>query len=268
LLLAAVSTLLGCSAYALPATLPGAEGNPLRIISTSSVLPLVREAAAIYDQAALSIEIRAGDYRQGLEALRRGEAHLMVTAHLESRDASSLWAAPMGQDALVVITHPDNPVDRLTLSQVRAVFQGLHGDWSRLGGDIRPLTVVSRPENADTRLLFEQQVMGRRLITNAAVSASSESAVLETVRATPGAVGVMLLSSVNDSVKVLAIEGVMPTAQSVRDGRYPLRATLYALSLTEPEDLSREFIGWLQSPAGQQAIHGHLPPLVAVPKSP
>ena len=263
LVIAVVSTLVGCSTHALPTTAPGTRDNPLRLMVTSSALPLVIDAVSAYPDSQFSLEIRMGDYRQAVAALRRGEAHLIVSTHLDATDSTSLWAAPIADEAIALITHLSNPVTGLTAEQLRQIYQGQVTDWRAMGGVSLPLQVVSRESGAGIRAEFDQTVMGTRRTTGTALTAASTDGVLSLVRETPGALGYISLAAVDSSVRVLAIEGVIPSLMTLADRTYPLRSTVFVIGLAEPEGAARAFIGWLQSPEGQDALKRHHKPVLS-----
>lgn len=265
LVIAAFSTLVGCSARMPPATAPGAEDKPLRIIATTSAMPLVMEAAAAYDDLSLTLDIRTGNYRQAIAALRRGEADFVVTTHLDSSDAADLWAAPVAQDAIVFVVNLANPVDELRLVQVRQTYQGRISSWSAFGPYDEPLTVVSREAGAGIRAEFEQLVMGARPTTGAAMTAASTEGVLRTVASIPGALGYVSMAALDGTVRPLAIDGVLPSRATLNDNTYPLRSTVFVVASTEPQGAPRGFVGWMQSPDGQAAFSRLYPPVLVTP---
>jgi phosphate transport system substrate-binding protein len=265
LLIAAFTTLVGCSARALPVTAPGTPENPLRIMATTSALPLVMEAAASYSDPELTLEVRSGNYRQVIDALRLGEAHLIFTTHLDGADARTLWAAPVAQDAIALIVHPDNLIESLTLTQILQAFQGRIATWAELGGDSLPLLVVSREDGSGIRAEFEQAVMGRRQTTGAALNASSSRGVLQAVAENPGALGYVSLAAADNTVRVLAVNGVQPTMESIGDNSYPLRSTVFVAGTVPPVGAPLAFIGWMQSLDGQAAFGRLYQPVLATP---
>lgn len=264
LVIAVMSTLVGCSTHAPPSTaLAGTRDNPLRLMVTSSALPLVIDAVSAYPESDFSLEVRMGDYRQAVTALRSGDAHLMVSTHLDTVDAASLWAAPITEDAIALIAHPSVSVDGLSSGQVRQMYQGQLTDWDMVGARRMPLRVVSRELGAGIRAEFEQTVMGTRRTTGMALTAASTEGVLRLVSQTPGAIGYVSLASVvtENNIKVLALDGVLPSLATIEDRTYPLRSTVFIIALKEPQARARAFIGWLQTPNGQDALKRRYRPL-------
>jgi len=221
---------------------------------TSSALPLVIDAASAYPDTDFSLEVRTGDYRQAVAALRRGEVHLIVSTHLDTLDATDLWAAPIADDGIALITHLSNPISGLTTEQLRLAYQGQVTDWRMVGGTSLSLQVVSRESGSGIRAEFEQSVMGARRTTGMALTAASTDGVLRLVAETPGALGYVSLAAVDSTVQVLAGDGVIPSLATLANRRYPLRSTVFIIMSEEPQGAARAFIGWLQSPDGQDAL--------------
>jgi phosphate transport system substrate-binding protein len=265
LVIAVVSTLVGCSAHTPPTTTPGTRDAPLRVMVTSSALPLVIDAVSAYPDPQFNIEVRTSDYRQSVAALRRGDAHLVFTSHLAPEDVRQLWAAPIVNDAIALITHPETPIENLSIDQLRQAYQGRVTDWSMFGASNYPLLVVSREDGSGIRAEFEQAVMGSRRTTGAALTAASNEGVLRLVRETPGALGYISLASLETGVRLLAVEGVLPSMVTLADQTYPLRSTVFAAAITEPTGIARDFIGWLQGPSGQDALKRRYQPVLATP---
>lgn len=259
------SALIGCSVRGVPSTAPSDSDGPLRIVATTSALPLVMEVISAYDGGSLNVEVRTGNYRQAIAMLLEGEATLVVTTHLDAADAVRLWAAPVAQDAIALVVHPTNAIGGISLSDARRLFQGQIDTWSDLGGDDRPVTVVSREAGSGIRAQFDQLVMGTRATTGAAMTAASTESILRQVAEDPNAVGYVSLSSVGRTVRAVAVEGVLPSLRTLSDNTYPLRSTVFVVAAAEPQGQARALTAWIQSPEGQSVISALFQPLVATP---
>lgn len=267
LAIVAVTVIVGCSSHTPPATTPTLSESTLRVYATSSALPLVNDLtnafSSAYTDAQITFETRSGNYRSMLEQLLSGETPYFVSNHLPGD--SPLWAAPVAQDGIAVIVHPDNPISGLSLDQLRAIFQGRVSNWRELGGMNRDLVVISRENGSGIRTEFEGLVMGSRQTTFAARIAPSNLDMVSAVAQTPGGIGYVSLAFVDPRVRAVPIAGVECTLATVRDNTYPLRTTLFVVGLEEPEGLYREFIGWTQSAAGQAVVARRYSPLIAAP---
>jgi phosphate transport system substrate-binding protein len=159
----------------------------------------------------------------------------------------------VARDALSIYLNPANPVRDLSLGQLRDVFSGTATRWSEVGGPDREIVVVVRPPNSGTYRFFEDHVLGDADYADHAVTATRTSDVVEAVRRDPWAVGYGAVIHGTDLPKA-RIEGVSPSLDSVRSGRYPLARYLYFYAVRPPEGPNKEFLDWCMAPAGQRVV--------------
>lgn len=126
------------------------------------------------------------------------------------------------------------------------------------GGDNQEITVISREEGSGTRSAFveltgveEDGVDGT--YARAEIN-SSTAVVMQTVAGNDAAIGYISLGSLNDSVKALPLDGVAPTAESVKDGSYPLARPFLLGTTAQSSEAALDFIAYILSDAGQQII--------------
>lgn len=256
---------VSCTGPSIPASTPLKVEEPLRIYTTTAVMPLVNDLTSTYSEQQLSFETRSGNYRFALNQILDGKASYFVTNHLPLD--SPLWAAPIAQDGIAVVVHPDNKIPGLTLDELRAIYQGRVGNWRELGGPDLPLTVISREDGSGTRAEFEGRTMGTRPTTTAARIVPSSAGMIDTVSRSAGSIGYVSLAYLDERVHALPINGVSASQNTIRDNSYPLRSTIYVVGNQEPTGALRTFIGWIQSPEGQAAAARRYSPLVTTPYS-
>lgn len=252
-------TLVSCSSQVVPASTPTSEAIVLEVYATSTTMPLLTDLSRQYNQEhpEVTFSLATRSYPQIIDSLMP-DAYFL-TNHLPVE--SALWGAPLGQDALVLITGPDTGVESLNTTQMRRIFRGMIRNWGEVGGADQPITVFSREDGAATRAEFERLVMGSRPTTSAARLVPSNRAMLDSVNRTPGAIGYISYGLLDDSAHALQIDGVAPTRDNLVASLYPLRTILYIAGLQEPTGHMRAFIGWAQSPEGQAIVGQHYVPL-------
>ena len=130
-------------------------------------------------------------------------------------------------DAVVLITHPSNPVKNLTLDQARDIYSGKVSNWKDVGGADMAIVAVSRDTNSGTYETFEGMVMNGEKVTANAETAGSNGAVRQRVQATAGAIGYVGIGYVDRTTKALTIAGVEATYETVTTGRYALSRPLF-----------------------------------------
>jgi hypothetical protein len=189
-----------------------------------------------------------------------GQLEAILVHHIPA--GSPGWFNPVALDGLVIVVHPDNPVENLSLGEVQALFNGRITNWSALGGPDQPINLISREQGAGTRAILQQRVLAEQRISINALIQPDDRSLLAAVAADPLAVGYSMMGTAASrqdrgptaEVKLLSIDGIVPTPATTADQTYPLTAPLYFLSPTEPQGELRAFLAWLQSDDGQAAI--------------
>lgn len=262
-LVAVAFALASCTTTVLPASTPTTHAVTLRLYAASATLPLLNDLMRAYAQRApdVSFDVRSANYAGVVSLLLQEPDAYFVTNHLPPPEISALWGAPIGQDAVAIIAHPDTDISGLTLARLRDIYQGRVTNWQALGGADQDIVVVSREDGSGTRAEFERLVMGERRTTRTALVAPSSAAMVEMVARQPGSLGYVSLGWVDSRVALLAVDGVLPTPQTVAANTYPLRATLFIAGLGEPQGALRAFVAWTQSPEGQAIVARRHAPL-------
>jgi ABC-type phosphate transport system substrate-binding protein len=192
--------------------------------------------------------------------LMAGQMDAVVVHHIPA--GSPGWFNPVALDGLVIVVHPDNPVNNLSLGEVQALFNGRITNWSALGGPDQPVNLISREQGAGTRAILQQRVMAEQRISINALIQPDDQTLLAAVAADPAAVGYSMMGTATSrqargptaNVKLLTIDDTAPTPSETADQTYPLTVPLYFLSPVEPQGQLRAFLAWLQSDEGQAVL--------------
>ncbi|NLX10514.1 MAG: hypothetical protein GXY36_12735 [Chloroflexi bacterium] len=238
----------------------------VRMLATTTTYPLLHDLAEAYILPGAVLALSSGEvnWDTAYGRLAAGDAPYALTIYVP-QDVP-LWAAPLGQDGLVIIVHPANPIQSLTTAELRRLFQGQVANWSELGGPDLPVTVVSRESGADTRLVFQALVMEDRRTTLGARMALSGQSVIELVSSLPGAVGYASLGQIDGRrVRAVAVsrevgdEPVPASQETVQANLYPLRMPIMIVGRQPPEagSIYYAWFAWMQSEAGQAIIGQH-----------
>jgi phosphate transport system substrate-binding protein len=254
-------TLVGCTQRVIPSATPALETRTLRVYATSASLPLLEDLTEAYSaiNRDIAFEMETGSFREMLARLMTGETPFFLSTHLppDEQQAAPLWAAPLAEDGIAVLVHPDNPVRNLTREQIRAIYAGELQNWRDVGGPDSPLTVFTREAGSGTRTEFEALVMGDRQTAPLARIAPSSAAMRASVASDPAAIGYLSTALLDPTVRALTVDGVAPSLATIADDSYPLRSFVYLIGLREPDgseplDLDyRAFFAWAQGPDGQ-----------------
>jgi len=243
--------LAGCSTSAVEPQKP----VHLQVTGSTSMQPLVEELAQTYaerhKQVTITVEGRGS--LLGIELVGQGEVDIGMASWKEPED-TSLWSTPIALDGIAIVVHPQNRVKGLTMLQLKDVFFGRIWDWRDVRGSAGEIVVVSREDGSGTRVVFEELVMQSKRVTLTAVVMPNSRAVVEYVAEHPQAIGYVSMGHVSEEVKVLEIEEMVPTPDSVRQGAYHLLRPLYLITRQEPTGEIKGFIDFVLSPTGQSIV--------------
>jgi phosphate transport system substrate-binding protein len=160
-------------------------------------------------------------------------------------------------DAIAIVVHPSNPVDRLTLQQVSDIYTRKITNWSQAGGDDRPIVLLSRESNSGTYVYFLENVvrLGDKdsdlLFSPDTLLMPSSEGISSEVRQNPNAIGYDGLGYVTPDQKVLAVAQevdvpyVLPSVETVNDGSYPISRPLYMYTAGELTEDGKAYLDWI-----------------------
>ena len=254
-----------------------------RVDGSTSMLPLSRALMmAATGISAQEAELRVSHSKTTLSfyALVSGEADLLLVA----RPAEEAFAyademgvvmemRPIGVDALVFLTGEENPVDSLTQQQAVGIYTGEITNWREVGGADAEIIAYQRNETAGSQVMMEEVVMQGEPMMDAPMEyrpAEMGELVDEVAsyRNSASAIGYSVYYYVTEmymreGVKLLAIDGVTPSNETIASGEYPYTQYNYAvIRADEPENSpARQLFDFLATPEGKalMAAQGYVP---------
>lgn len=248
-----------------------------RLDGSTATLPLGQAVAAV-----LLGESResAGDLIQFNKTSRAyynlvdGQADLLIVAEggedsYSYRDEQQqTWRMePIAAETLVFFVNEDNPVENLTLEQVRKIYSGEITNWKEVGGLDWPIQAYQRPKGGGSQAIMDKEIMKELPMMEPANSdyvVSSMEGIISAVRAwdnRPDALGYTVYyyaddMGMADGLKLLSIDGVAPNDHTIRSGEYPIHTAYYAVmdAQTSPDSPTGILFEWLLSQEGQDLI--------------
>ena len=172
----------------------------------------------------------------------------------------------VARDAIAVIVNLANPVQRLTLPQISAIYSGAITNWSQVGGEDRPIVRLSRETNSGTHVYFLEEVLrlgdsnNQTFFSADTLLLPSSEGITAEVRDNPNAIGYDGLGYVVPEVKVLAVaretggEYFFPSVDTVNDLSYPIARDLYMYTAGAPSAVEQAYLDWIFSPPAQEIV--------------
>ena len=178
----------------------------------------------------------------------------MCSRSLTAKEALVFTSILIARDGLALVVNRENPVVKLSVEQVRALFAGRITNWNEVGGQEGPIRPITREEGSGTRESFVRLVMGSERIAGRALTQESNGAVKELVKGDPAAIGYMSLGLVGKELKPVAMDGIQPTVENVLAGRYHLVRPLLFVTKGTVNAAAQKFIDYVLSSHGQSLL--------------
>ena len=172
-------------------------------------------------------------------------------------------------DGIAVIVNPANPVNELTLAQLKDIYMGKTLDWKAVGGAGKVMC-YGRQSSSGTYAYFKEKVLGKSKGPDGKEAENAYRADIQELTGTSllcdavakdkmgiAYVGVGYAQKRND-VKIIALKkddttpGVKPDMATVTDGSYPLARYLFNYTNGVPAGVTKAFIAYELSPAAQK----------------
>ncbi len=215
----------------------------------------------------IQLSVTGGGSGTGIAALINGTVDI-ANASRQIKDVERDSALANGsdpvehviaRDAIAIIINLNNPVNHLTLQQISDIYSGKINNWQEVGGEDRPIVRLSRETNSGTHVYFLEEVirMGikedKTLFSPTTLLLPSSEGIGAEIRQNPNAIGYDGLGYVTEDLKVVGVataagnEFILPSAESVNSGKYPIARDLYMYTNGQPTGVIKDYLDWILS---------------------
>ena len=254
-------------------------------------LPLLDGATALYpvyssfvqavypekDYPLEGSEVVSSQTSYAFDRLLRGEVDIIFIAHpsenqmreAEQQDVE-LHLTPIGREAFVFFVHSKNPVDQLTIEQIQGIYSGKVINWSEVGGKDEEIRAFQRPEGSGSQSALINVMDGVSLMDPPSkdIVSAMGGIIQETTsyQNRTNAIGFSFRHFSqnmvkNGKLKNIAVEGVLPTKETIQNETYPFVDPFYAITADSDNPHIEAFINWMLSEQGQDLVErtGYVP---------
>ncbi len=276
-LLVMLVTLSACRAGGAAAAGEAGAGRTMQNKGSDTMVNLALAWAEAYRELRpeVSIAVTGGGSGTGIAALIHGTVDIANASREmkaeEIEDAKANGFEPVEHvvavDALAIIVHPDNPVERLTIPQLADIYTGRVTNWKEVGGNDEPIILLSRETNSGTHVYFLEEIVRLGDSENTDIFAPqtllmpSSVGITSEVQRNPRAIGYDGLGYVDpEHEKLVAVAKdasgpfIRPSVQSGADGSYPIARNLYMYTAGEPAGAIADYLAWIRGPDGQKIV--------------
>ncbi len=242
------------------------ETGAIKISGGTAHIPVMKEAARRIMTAnpGIHISIAGGGSGVGIKQVGEGLVDIGNSGRAPSDEEVRKFGLKMFKwaiDGVGVVVHPQNPVKALTTDRLKAIFAGKITNWKQVGGADKSIDLYTRDEASGTREVFWKKALGKGEISPKANVVPSNGAMKTAVASDPNGIGFVSVGHMDSTVAPVALDGVPPTIDTVRQGTYKVARGLYSNTKGNPAGLIQKFIDYLLSAEGQQiaAQNGFIP---------
>ncbi len=159
----------------------------------------------------------------GIQAVLEGRCDIGLSSRdLKEEEAKELVGTVVAIDGIAVIVNPENPISDLTIEQIAGLYKGEIINWKEIGGNDAPVVLIGREAASGTRDGFEA-ITDTEDACKYTQELTSTGDVVQTVASNPNAIGYASVASVKDTVRMLEVEGVAPTTETIQNGTYKVQ---------------------------------------------
>jgi len=234
----------------------GMKGT-LRIAGGTAHIPVMKEAAKriMTFNGDIQIIIAGGGSGVGIKQVGEGLVDIGNSGRKPTDKEINKYQLKMFKwaiDGVGVVVNPENKVKALSKAQLIDIFSGKLNNWKSIGGVDKAINIYTRDKASGTRAVFWKKALDKGEITAKANFVVSNGAMKSAISSNPYAIGYVSVGYIDESVAPVALGGVVPTLENVKQGKYQIARGLYTNTKGEPSGLTKKFIDFIFSPEGQK----------------
>jgi phosphate transport system substrate-binding protein len=245
------------------------NSKPLTIKGSDTMVILGQRLAEEYMRANAGsvVQVNGGGSGTGIAALINGTVDLAMSSRpmkedekqkvTQSRGAEVVEQA-IALDALGVFVNSANPVQNLTIEQVRDIYQAKVKNWSEVGGPNAPIVLYGRESSSGTYDYFREHVLDKGDFAPAVQTLQGTAAIINAIGRDKNGIGYGGIAYAKEARPVgIAADGKAPVAPSeatVADNTYPLSRKLFLYHAQNAPERVTKFVQWSLTPEAQGLV--------------
>lgn len=246
----------------------------VRVSGSTTVLPLAEGGAEAFnaEQSDYQTIVTGGGTGVGIKNIAEGNSDIGMASREVTSDEITQFGDKfkenlVGYDGIVIAVSKqiyDAGVTSLTKDQAKKIYNGEITNWKELGGPDEQILVVAREQGSGTRDTFNEDIMGSKAAETPGVNtvAGSNAEVRTAITGSDKAIGYLGFSYAEDGqVGMITLDGVAPSAETIKDGSYELARKLYFYTFGDATAGAQAFIDFMTGADGQKVAeeYGFVP---------
>jgi len=214
------------------------------------------------------IQVTGGGSGTGIAALINGTTDICQASRpmkaeekqqIQQKYGAPPQETPVALDGITIYLNQANTVQALSLAQLKDIYTGKATRWSQVGGGNAPIVLYGRENSSGTYEYFKEHVLEKADFSASVQTLPGTAAVVSAVSKDMNGIGYGGAAYLK-GVKECAVKpddssaGMLPSAENVRSGAYPISRSLYFYTSTAPQGAVKDFIDYALSPEGQKIV--------------
>jgi phosphate transport system substrate-binding protein len=236
----------------------------IKVGGSSSALGLIQMLQTKYEATVTNVKITQLEPGQSENIIQGIKLKLIDLGAISKKlkpeeNDGSLESREIAHDALVIATHPSvTGVKNLTTENIKAIYSGDITNWKQLGGTDAKIVLLDRPEDESAKRLLRQHYLGKDLKNSPeAVVFRKEGELIQAIQSTPYSIGCFSLAhAISHKLPVnhLSLNGIEPTPENVKSGKYPMVRTISIVWHKNHSEATQGLIQYISSPSAINAM--------------
>lgn len=246
------------------------KNETITVKGSDTMVILAQRWAEIYmaNHPNIAIQVTGGGSGTGISALINGTTDICNSSRpmkksekekLKQRFNTLGVEIKAAKDGLAIYLNENNPVQELSLAQLKDIYTGKITNWKEVGGNDAKIILYSRENNSGTYVYFKDNVLQGEDYAPNAQNMPGTAAVVNAVAKDKNGIGYGG-AAYGKGIKFLKVKkdknsiAYEPTAENVKSGNYPISRYLYMYTRSKPSGTLKEYIDWILSSEGQEIV--------------
>ena len=243
------------------------ESETITQKGSDTMVLLAQKWAEEYQKAHpdVTIQVTGGGSGTGIAALINGTTDVANASRpmkdeekeqIKTKFGADPVEIAVAKDGISIYTNPENPVEQLSIEQLKGIYSGTIKNWKEVGGNDAPIILYGRENSSGTYDFFKEHVLEKGDFATETQTLSGTAAVVHAIAEDKNGIGYggAAYSSGIKVVKLVAADGTAmePSLENVVSGAYPLSRDLYFYMIGSPVGATKKYIDWVLSDEGQK----------------
>jgi phosphate transport system substrate-binding protein len=255
---------------AFAATVYAAATKTITIKGSDTMVILAQRWAEVFmaKNPDISIQLTGGGSGVGISALINGTTDICTSSRpikSSERDKLKQRYSTLGveiktaRDGVSLYVNDANPVDELTLGQIKAIYTGTVTNWKEVGGQDAKIILYGRENSSGTYVYFRDEVLNGQDYAGTMQAMPGTAAVVNSIARDKLGIG-FGGAAYGKGIKFIKVKkdaatpGYEPNAENVKSGAYPICRYLYMYTRNRPTGTMKQFIDWVLTDEGQAIV--------------